>query len=76
MVNDDVGFDNFSVNKKLDETIVGVDAISNYTKVEIIGTSAIPEFGTIVMMIMLISILPIILLRKQILFQWTLVYQK
>lgn len=69
LINDDVGFDNFSVNKKLDETIVGVDANSNYTKVEIIGTSAIPEFGVIVMMIMLISVLPIILLRKQILFQ-------
>ena len=33
--------------------------------VEIIGTSAIPEFQTIVMFVMLLSMLPVILLRKQ-----------
>ena len=66
LVNGDVDFDNFSINKKHDETIVRVDAISNYTTVEIIGTSAIPEFQTITMLVLLFSMLPVILLRNRI----------
>ncbi len=65
LINGDVDFDNYSIDKRHDEAIVQVGADSDFTTVEIIGTSAIPEFQTIVMMIMVISMLPIILLRKQ-----------
>ena len=69
LVNGNVDFENVSVDKKHDETVVGVSSISNHTKVEIIGTSAIPEFEAIALMIMTMSILPLVLLRKQILFK-------
>ena len=65
LVNGDVLFDNYSINKRHDETMVRVDANSDFTTVEIIGTSAIPEFQTIVMLILMISVLPVILLRKR-----------
>ena len=37
----------------------------DHTIIEVIGTSAIPEFQTVVMFVLLLSMLPVILLRKQ-----------
>lgn len=65
LVNGDVDFDNFSINKTQNETIIGIVANSNHTKVEIIGTSAIPEFETIVFVIFAVSMMTAIVARNK-----------
>ena len=57
LVNGEIDEDIGSVEKRRDEAIVNVGATSDFTTVEIIGTSAIPEFETLAAMILAISIL-------------------
>lgn len=45
-------------------TTFGFEGDSDKTRIEIIGTSAIPEFGTIAVLILIASILPIILFTR------------
>ena len=64
LVNGEIDEDIGSVEKRRDEAIVNVGTTTDFTTVEIIGTSAIPEFEAFAAMILTISILPIILLNR------------
>ena len=60
-IDEDIGY----AEKRRDEAIVNVGAISDFTTVEIIGTSAIPEFEAFAAMILAVSILPIIFVSRR-----------
>ncbi len=57
--------DYVSIHKQHDGYSIKIRADSAHTTVEVIGTTAIPEFETIVMMILAASIIPIILTRNK-----------
>lgn len=65
LVNGEIDEDVWSVEKRLDEAIVNVGATSDFTTVEIIGTSAIPEFEAISTLVLAVLLLPIIFLNRK-----------
>ena len=62
--NGDLG-ENSSVEKRKDVAIVNIKGNSDITTVQIIGTSAIPEFGQMALLLLGAAILPIVILARK-----------
>ena len=65
---DDEQFADFDVTQETDLNILSIPLNADVTSVTIIGTSIVPEFGPIVMLILVASIIPVLFLSKKFVF--------